>query len=76
MIVVIIVLKGCSNERDGEESDRFWKNMETILERLRNGYSLCICEGNARSLEWKGVEYDGDNVEHMWEQAKRAMLKG
>ena len=29
-----------------------------------------------RSLEWKRVKRDGyDNVEHMWEQVKRAMVK-
>ena len=29
-------------------------------------------EGYARSLEGKGVDWDGDNnVEHMWEQVKR-----
>ena len=33
-------------------------------------------EGYARSLEGKGVEWDGDdNVEHMWEQVKWAMVK-
>ena len=33
-------------------------------------------EGYARSLEGKGVEWDGDNnVEHMWEQVKRAMVE-
>ena len=33
-------------------------------------------EGYARSLEEKGVEWDGDNsVEHMWEQVKWAMVE-
>ena len=33
-------------------------------------------EGYARSLEGKGVEWDGDgNVEHMWEQVKQAMVE-
>ena len=33
-------------------------------------------EGYARSLEGKELEWDGDdNVEHMWEQVKRAMVK-
>ena len=33
-------------------------------------------EGYARSFEGKGVEWDGDdNVEHMWEQVKRAMVE-
>ena len=32
-------------------------------------------EGYARSLEGKRVEWDGeDNVEHTWEQVKRAMV--
>ena len=32
-------------------------------------------EGYVRSLEGKGVEWDGyNNVEHMWEQVKRAMV--
>ena len=31
---------------------------------------------NARSLKWKGVEWDADNnVEHLWEQVKRAMVE-
>ena len=33
-------------------------------------------EGYARSLEGKGVQWDGDNnLEHMWKQVKRAMLE-
>ena len=33
-------------------------------------------EGNARSLEGKELEWDGDNnVEHMWEQVKWAMVE-
>ena len=33
-------------------------------------------ERYAMSLEGKGVEWDGDdNVEHMWEQIKRAMVE-
>ena len=32
--------------------------------------------GYIRSLDGKGVGWDGDNnVEHMWEQVKRAMLE-
>ena len=30
---------------------------------------------NARSVEGKRVEGDGDNAEHMWEQVKRAMVE-
>ena len=37
-------------------------------------YAPLYREGYARSLEMKGVEWNGDNkVEHMWEQVKRAM---
>ena len=32
-------------------------------------------EGYARSLEGKRVEGDGDNVKHMWEQVKWAMVQ-
>ena len=32
-------------------------------------------EGYARSLEREGVEWDDDNVEHMWEQVKRPWFK-
>ena len=33
-------------------------------------------EGYVRSLEGKGIELDGDdNVEHMWEQVKWAMVE-
>ena len=44
-----------------------------INEKLReNRYR----EGYTRSLEGKRVEGDGDNnVEHMWEQVKRAMVQ-
>ena len=30
------------NEGDGEEKDRFWKEMDRIVDRVRNGYRLCI----------------------------------
>ena len=33
-------------------------------------------EGYARSLEGKGIEWDGDdNVEHMWDPVKQAMME-
>ena len=32
-------------------------------------------EGYARALEGTRVEGDRDNVEHMWEQVKRAMVE-
>ena len=32
-------------------------------------------EGYARSLEGKGVEWDGDNLEHILEQVKHAMVE-
>ena len=33
-------------------------------------------EGYARTLEEKGVEWErNNNVEHMWEQGKRAMVE-
>ena len=33
-------------------------------------------EGYARSLEGKGLKWDGDdNVEHIWKQMKRAMIE-
>ena len=32
-------------------------------------------EGFVRFLEGKGVEWDGDNIEHMWEQVKRPMVE-
>ena len=31
--------------------------------------------GFARSIEVKRVKGDGDNVEHMWEQVKRTMVR-
>ena len=31
-----------TNEGDGEERDRFWNDMDRILDRLGNGYRLCI----------------------------------
>ena len=30
------------NEGDGEERERFWNNMERTLDRVVNGYRLCI----------------------------------
>ena len=33
-------------------------------------------EGYAKSLEGKGVEWDGDNnIEHTWEQVKRVTIE-
>ena len=32
-------------------------------------------EGYVRSLEGKREEGDGDNIDHMWEQVKRAMVE-
>ena len=32
-------------------------------------------EGYVRALEGKRVEGDGDNVEYIWEQVKRAMVE-
>ena len=33
-------------------------------------------EGYARSLEEKGVKWDGNNnIKHMWEQVKQAMVE-
>ena len=31
--------------------------------------------GYVRSLKGKGEEWDGDNVEHIWEQEKRAIVE-
>ena len=32
-------------------------------------------EEYARSLDEKSVEWDGENVDHMWEQVKQAMVE-
>ena len=40
-------------------------------EKLSEGYYR---EGYAQSLKGKGVE-EGDNVKHMWEQVKQAMVE-
>ena len=50
------------------------KNMERIRsEKLREHQHR---EGYARYLERTGVEWDGNNnVEHMWERVKRAMVE-
>ena len=47
--------------------------MKIRSEKLReHQYS----KGYAMSLEGKGVKWDGDNnVEHMWEQVKWAMME-
>ena len=52
------------------------------LGRGLSGHHVILCkvrlvgkEGYAWSLEGRGVEWDGDdNVKHMWEQVKRAMV--
>ena len=30
------------SEENGQEEDRFWDDMDRILERVGNGYTLCI----------------------------------
>ena len=30
------------NEGDSEGRDKFWNNMDTVLDRVGNGYRLCI----------------------------------
>ena len=43
-------------------------------EKLREHHQYI--EGYVRSLEGKGIKWDGDNnVEHMWEQVKQAMVE-
>ena len=43
-----------------------------ISEKLREQY---YSEGYARSLEGKRVEWDGENVGHMWQHVKQAMVE-
>ena len=40
-VKVCVVVEYGSNE-DDEERDRFWNGMDKILDRLGNGYRLCI----------------------------------
>ena len=41
--VKVCVLVGYGpNEGHGEESDRFWNDMDRTLDRVRNGYRLCM----------------------------------
>ena len=42
-MVKVCVAVGCDpSEGDGEKRDRFWNDMDRILDRVRNGYILCI----------------------------------
>ena len=34
------------NEGDGEKRDRFWSNMDGVLDRVVNRYRLCILDLN------------------------------
>ena len=45
-VKVGVVVRDGQNERDGEERDRFWKDMNRILDRVGNGYRLCILDLN------------------------------
>ena len=50
---------------------------EVVVEAMRRSEELGehqYRERYARSLEGKGLEWDGDKVEHMWEHGKWAML--
>ena len=37
-----MVVRYGANERDGEEINRFWNDLDRILDRVGNGYRLCI----------------------------------
>ena len=41
-VKVCVVLEYGPNEGDGEERDRFWNDMDRILDSVGNGYSMCI----------------------------------
>ena len=57
---------------DQEERGRLWGRMIMSEKLTKHQYR----EGYPRSLEGKGIEYDGENnVEDMWEQVKRAIFE-
>ena len=37
-----VVVRYGPSEGDGEERDRFWNNMDIILDRVENGYRVFI----------------------------------
>ena len=41
-VKVCVVVGYGPNERDGEERDRFWNDMDRTLDSVGNGYRLCI----------------------------------
>ena len=41
-VKVCVLVDYGPNERDGEERDRFWSDMDTTLNNVGNGYRLCI----------------------------------
>ena len=56
-VKVCVVVGYSPNERDNEERDRFWNDMDMILGRVGNGYRLCIL-GNIN--EWIGDRMRAD----------------
>ena len=42
LIKVYVVVGYGPNEGDGEERNRFWNDTDRILNRVGNGYRLCI----------------------------------
>ena len=70
-MVKVCVAVGCDpSEGDGEERDRFWNDMDRILDRVRNGYILCILGELNGWIEDKtragiigafGIQGDNDN---------------
>ena len=42
IVKVFVVVGYVSNEGDGEERNRFWNEMDRVLDRVGNGYMLCI----------------------------------
>ena len=43
------------NEGDGEERERFWNDIEGIVDRVGNVYRLCVVEDLNGWIEDRGV---------------------
>ena len=78
--VKVCVVFGCGlSERDCEERDRFWNDMDRILDRVGNGCRLCILGDRMRAsiAGTFGVPGENDNGRKVMEfYAERGLCIG
>ena len=67
-------MKGCDpNEGNGEERERFWNDLEKIVDRVRNRYRLCVL-GDMNG--WIGDRMEFQERMIMEEEWWSSVLKG